>query len=144
MNVITRGVERIASIALHNQDRLIQKSPISIDVEIYHTTAQNDLFGYEDLTPGVAIRSKAIIKFSPERSFLKSNAIFMEEGTDLPVIGWFLSTDNIKKLDRIKLITKDGDTLEYAETLQVVNIKTKGAWFQHSFLYILAPYRGTN
>mgnify|MGYP001167288958 FL=1 len=141
MNVIMRGLDRIAQKAIENQDRIIDRSPISQDIEIYHVTNSNDLFGYEAETTATAIRSKAIIKFNPERSFLKANGVFFEEGSDIPIIMFAKYTDNIQKLDRIKLVMHDKIS-EFTENFQVVNIKTKGGFFTHNKFYLLAPWRG--
>ena len=142
MGLVTRGVELVAIKAIKSQDAIIDKSPISMDIEIYKTTDQNNLFGYEAETLSPAIPSRAIIKFNPDRDFLSTHSIFLEKGEDLPIVGFFKSTDKIKKLDRIKLLTKDAQVSNYTEWLQVINIKTKGGWFSQSYYYILAPFRG--
>lgn len=142
MGLITRGTEFIAKKAISNQSRIIETSPLSIDIEIYHVTNANNLFGYEAESLSPPVKSKAIFQFSPEKSFLKANGFFLEEGSDLPIIMWAKYEDNIKKLDRIKILMKD-DYTDYSEWLQVTNIRTKGIGiFTHNKLYWLAPFRG--
>jgi hypothetical protein len=147
------GLDYIAKKQMENQDAIIERSPISVNVEIrYNTIAiTNDdsdanvknegLFGYETYKESDKKFSKAIIKFNPDRIFLKNSGIFYDGGT-LPIIAYFKNSDDVQRGCFIKVITTDHDE-KFEDEFQVSDIKSRGYSQSMSKIYILTPTRGT-
>lgn len=140
MGLDTLDVVSITTI--ENIDNIIEFSPYTTDIILERITTTGT-FGYEDLSNTETITTKGIIKYNPERSFLRKVGILTED--DLPIIGLFLHKDKFKKGDIVKQITKDivdSQIVDNEREFEIIDILSMGDLRTGRKAYKLAPIRG--
>ena len=139
---IHETLDVVASNALENIDNIIDYSPYSTDI-VLNRVSKAGQWGYENFTNTDSFITKGIIKWTPERSFLKRVGILTED--DLPIVGFFKDSDKIKKDDIITQITHDfidGQTIDIERSFTVVDIISFGDMRTGKKIFRLAPVRG--
>jgi len=131
LNILSRN-------RIMNFDLFIDSVPFSYDIELIKVEDTSDLFGYEDPQSVMKINTKAIIMIKPSKSFLKEVGLFFEG--ELPILGFFKSSDGVKKRDIVKLSgleSADGNKNDYI--FEVVDIISIG--YNDAYVYKLVPIR---
>ena len=132
----------VSIVTLQNIDNIIEYSPYSTDIILKRVTKDGQ-WGYEEHTPTSTVITKGLIKYNPERSFLRKVGIFTEE--DLPIIGFFKDSDKIKKDDTVTQVTHDfvdGQTVDIERNFTIIDILSFGDMRTGKKVFKLAPVRG--
>lgn len=137
-------LDYIAVSVMDNIDLIIEYNPYSTEIKINKVDILDDThFGYEDTEEQDEITTVGLIIFKPDRRFLQKIGIYTE--TDLPIIGLFKHSLNLKKKAIIKQITKDFlDDVEIpiTRTFEIVDVMSIGDIRTGRKYYKLSPIRG--
>ena len=127
----------LSNNSLDNIDNILEYNPYSSVIELFRISKSGQ-FGYESIDTTSTLTTKGIIKYQPERSFLKRIGIYTED--DLPIVGFFKNQDVFKVHDVVRQIIKDG-TDEILRTFEIIDIKTYGDLRTGKRVFILSPKR---
>ena len=146
---ITYPYDKSTTEIIDKQDHLPNSN--NIPKVFGYKSEDNKVFGYKNETPSPKkIISKALIKTTPERRFLKGIGLLNDNQnsggpSELPIIAFFKSGDNVIKdciIDEIVTsIRNSEEIIEIIQSYKVSDVRALGHYGVNYYIYILTPNR---